>query len=66
MNASLWTLVVSALVAAAPVETKFAQVAPGFQESPSFRRSGGQQRAVVLIHGIKGYTVCLRLRCVSK
>ncbi len=53
MNASLSLLSLMPLVIAAPVETKFAQVAPLFRETPPFRMSPGQQRAVVLIQGIR-------------
>ncbi len=52
MYASLWMLVLSAS-ATAPVETKFAQVSPRLRESAPFQRTEGQQRAVVLIQGIR-------------
>src|SRR5262245_53581175 len=52
MTPALPVLCAALLVQAAPVETKFAQVAPVVREGPAFVRSAGQRRAVVLIHGL--------------
>src|SRR5438128_1684436 len=45
----LWTVV----SAAAPIETRFAQVAPVFRQADSFERSPNRQRAVVLVQGLR-------------
>jgi triacylglycerol esterase/lipase EstA (alpha/beta hydrolase family) len=45
----------TALVRAAPtrIETKFEQVAPRHETAATFERSPGQNRAVVLVHGLR-------------
>jgi triacylglycerol esterase/lipase EstA (alpha/beta hydrolase family) len=40
-------------VAPSPVETKFVQVAPPHQTAATFERSPGQNRAVILVHGLR-------------
>jgi pimeloyl-ACP methyl ester carboxylesterase len=44
-----------------PVETRFVQVAPQHAEEASFQRSPGQDRAIVLIHGLQIYPITTKI-----
>jgi pimeloyl-ACP methyl ester carboxylesterase len=50
---SVWPLLSMLVVAAAPRETLFVQVAPKPHELPDAERTPGRDRAVVLIHGLR-------------
>jgi hypothetical protein len=43
------------IVTANPLETKFVQVAPTARQGTAFERSNGQERALVLIHGLRAH-----------
>lgn len=53
MSAGSFILSIIVLHGAAPLETKFRQIAPIQRETPSFERSTEQHRAVVLVHGFR-------------
>lgn len=50
---ALFAVIAPLILAAEPIDAKLAQVAPVFHEAAPWRRSAGQERAVVLLHGLR-------------